>query len=82
MERFDLPDAKTLSFRTPSFYAGECISASVGDYIWKISMDGIEIYHAESDRWAFVAVKDFKYFESSICACIGPDEIFVFGGYD
>lgn len=45
-------------------------------------MDGIEIYSAEEDKWGFVTIKDFKYFQSSICAAIGPDQIFVFGGYD
>lgn len=46
MERFDLPEAKAITYCNPSHYAGECVSASVGDHIWKISMDGIEIYSA------------------------------------
>ena len=45
----------------PSHYAGECVSASVGDHIWKISMDGIEIYSSEEDKWAHITIKDFVY---------------------
>jgi hypothetical protein len=30
VERFDLPDTKTVTYLSPSKFGGECISASVG----------------------------------------------------
>ena len=45
-------------------------------------MDGLEIYSPKEDEWAHVIVNNFQYFESSMCACIDHNVVFVFGGYD
>ena len=82
IERIDLPHAKAICYRNPSQFGGECISASVGDFIWKISTDGLELYNPKGDEWKFVVINDFTYFESCLCAAINYDQVFVFGGYD
>ena len=83
VECFDLPDtSKGIRYLRPSQFAGECIATSVNDFIWKISVDGLELYSSKDDEWRHVVINNFIYYESCLCATVNYDQVFIFGGYD
>lgn len=66
----------------PSRFGGFCSATSFRNIIVKLSSEGIELYSPAEDKWSYLALRNYLYFENCACLQINENEVFVFGGYD
>jgi len=66
----------------PSRFGGFCSATAFRNLVVKLSSEGIELYSTIDDKWSYIALRNYIYFENCACLQINENEVFVFGGYD
>lgn len=66
----------------PSRFGGFCSATTFRDLIVKLSSEGIELFSPAEDKWSYVTLRNYLYFENCASTQINENELFVFGGYD